>query len=93
LIRQGGSVCVAFAYLMDVFVLEEHRGQGLAHWLMETIVSLPELQGVRSWLLKTCDGNPPVWHWRTVRRFRCRRVGAGLAPPFRRIPVKVVEPH
>jgi GNAT superfamily N-acetyltransferase len=46
---------VAFAYLMDVFVLEEHRGQGLARWLMETIVSLPELQGIRSWLLKTRD--------------------------------------
>jgi GNAT superfamily N-acetyltransferase len=40
---------------MDVFVLEEHRGHGLARWLMETIVSLPELQGIRSWLLKTHD--------------------------------------
>jgi hypothetical protein len=48
---------VAFAYLMDVFVLEEHRGQGLARWLMETIVRLPELQGVRSWLLKTRDAH------------------------------------
>ena len=48
---------VAFAYLMDVFVLEEHRGQGLARWLMETIVSLTELQGVRSWLLKTRDAH------------------------------------
>jgi hypothetical protein len=36
---------VAFAYLMDVFVLEEHRGQGLARWLMETIVILPGCRG------------------------------------------------
>lgn len=48
---------VAFAYLMDVFVLEEHRGRALARWLMETIVSLPELQGIRSWLLKTRDAH------------------------------------
>jgi GNAT superfamily N-acetyltransferase len=48
---------VAFAYLTDVFVLEEHREQGLACWLMETIASLPELQGIRSWLLKTRDAH------------------------------------
>jgi ribosomal protein S18 acetylase RimI-like enzyme len=47
----------AFAYVMDVFVVEEYRGQGLARWLMETIVSLPELQGLRSWLLKTRDAH------------------------------------
>ena len=26
-----------FAYLADVFVLEEYRGQGLSKWLMEVI--------------------------------------------------------
>jgi ribosomal protein S18 acetylase RimI-like enzyme len=47
----------AFAYLMDVFVLEEHRGRGLARWLMETILGHPELQEVRAWQLKTRDAH------------------------------------
>jgi GNAT superfamily N-acetyltransferase len=61
-VRQVGYARVltdytAFAYVMDVFVLEEHRGKGLARWLMETIVAHPELQEVRSWLLKTRDAH------------------------------------
>jgi|SRR5215203_3450783 GNAT superfamily N-acetyltransferase len=36
-----------FAYLVDVFVLETHRGRGVGKWLMETILSHPELQGLR----------------------------------------------
>ena len=32
-----------FAYLADVFVLEEFRGRGLSKWLMETILAHPEL--------------------------------------------------
>ncbi|MEJ5176509.1 GNAT family N-acetyltransferase [Erwinia sp. MYb416] len=30
-----------FAYLCDVYVLEEHQGQGLAKWLMQSIHSHP----------------------------------------------------
>src|SRR5688500_13504423 len=30
-----------FAYLCDVYVLEEHRGRGLATWLMEVVISHP----------------------------------------------------
>lgn len=44
-----------FAYLADVFVVEAHRGQGLSKWLMECIVSHPELQGLRRWALVTRD--------------------------------------
>lgn len=44
-----------FAYLADVFVLEEHRGQGLSKWLIEVIQSHPELQGLRRWMLMTRD--------------------------------------
>jgi len=44
-----------FAYLADVFVLEEYRGQGLSKWLMEVIQSHPELQGLRRWMLMTRD--------------------------------------
>jgi len=46
-----------FAYLADVYVLEEHRGRGLAKWLMEVIRSHPELQGLRRWLLATRDAH------------------------------------
>jgi len=44
-----------FAWLADVFILDEHRGQGLAKWLMEVIVSHPELRGLRRWFLATKD--------------------------------------
>ena len=46
-----------FAYIGDVFVLEEYRGQGLSKWLMEMIVGHPELQGLRRWLLLTRDAH------------------------------------
>ncbi len=46
-----------FAYLGDVFILSEYRGRGLSKWLMETIVSHPELQGLRRWLLATRDAH------------------------------------
>jgi GNAT superfamily N-acetyltransferase len=46
-----------FAYLGDVFVLESHRGQGLSKWLVEVIMSLPELQGLRRWSLATRDAH------------------------------------
>ena len=41
------SDCATFAYVGDVFIIEEFRGQGLSKWLMETIISHPELQGLR----------------------------------------------
>jgi len=44
-----------FAWLADVFILEDHRRQGLGKWLLETIVTLEELQGLRHWLLATHD--------------------------------------
>ena len=46
-----------FAYVADVFVLPEFRGQGLAKWLMECIMAHPELQGLRRWLLFTRDAH------------------------------------
>ena len=45
------------AYLGDVYVLEEYRGKGLSKWLMETIMSHPELQGLRRWILLTGDAH------------------------------------
>jgi GNAT superfamily N-acetyltransferase len=46
-----------YAYLADVFIIEPYRGQGLAKWLMECIVSHPELQGLRRWTLATRDAH------------------------------------
>ena len=46
-----------FAYLADVFVLEAHRGRGLSRALMELVVSHPEVQGLRRWLLATRDAH------------------------------------
>src|SRR5262245_45179746 len=46
-----------FGYLADVFVLESHRGRGLSKWLMEAIISHPDLQGFRMWFLATKDAH------------------------------------
>jgi N-acetylglutamate synthase-like GNAT family acetyltransferase len=46
-----------FAYLADVFILEDYRGRGLAKWLMACIVSTPELQNLRRWMLATKDAH------------------------------------
>ncbi|MGQ8367201.1 GNAT family N-acetyltransferase [Glaciecola sp. 1036] len=46
-----------FAYLADVFVIEEYRGLGLSKWLIQTIVSHPELQGLRRIMLATRDAH------------------------------------
>lgn len=46
-----------FAYLGDVYILEEYRGKGLSKWLMETIINHPELQGFRRWVLATKDAH------------------------------------
>jgi GNAT superfamily N-acetyltransferase len=46
-----------FAWICDVFVLPEHRGQGLGRWLMECITSHPELQGLRRMVLATRDAH------------------------------------
>ena len=46
-----------FAYLADVFVLPEVRGQGLSKWLVDVILRHPQLQGLRRWLLATRDAH------------------------------------
>lgn len=46
-----------FAYLADVFILEEYRGRGLSKWLMEVIMSYPALQGLRRMMLATRDAH------------------------------------
>ena len=46
-----------FAYLGDVYIIEEFRGIGLSKWLMETILAHPDLQGFRRWILATRDAH------------------------------------
>ncbi len=46
-----------FAYLADVFVLEEYRGRGIGKWLVDCFLEHDELQGLRRWLLATRDAH------------------------------------
>ena len=42
-----------FAYLSDVFVLPEHRGNGLGKWLIRTICGHPDLRELKNICLIT----------------------------------------
>lgn len=46
-----------FAYLCDVYILETHRGKGLAKWLMSAIMAHPSIQGLRRINLVTRDAH------------------------------------
>jgi GNAT superfamily N-acetyltransferase len=46
-----------FAWVCDVFVLQEHRGKGLGKWLMESVLAHPDLQGLRQIVLATKDAH------------------------------------
>jgi GNAT superfamily N-acetyltransferase len=46
-----------FAWLADVFILPEHRGQGLGKRLVEAALGEPSLEGVYRWVLGTADAH------------------------------------
>jgi GNAT superfamily N-acetyltransferase len=46
-----------FAYLADVYVLEAHRGRGLARRLLQAIDAHDDLQGLRRFMLATRDAH------------------------------------
>ncbi|NTU80489.1 MAG: GNAT family N-acetyltransferase [Chloroflexales bacterium] len=46
-----------FAWLCDVYILEEHRGNGLGKWLIATVVSHPDLRAIRRIMLATRDAH------------------------------------
>lgn len=46
-----------FGYLADVFIDEGQRGKGLSKWMMDVIMSHPDLQGFRTWMLQTMDAH------------------------------------
>lgn len=47
----------SIAYLMDVFILKEYRGNGLGKWLVEKVLDFPEFEPVRRWILGTSDAH------------------------------------
>lgn len=46
-----------FVWVGDVFVLPGHRGRGLAHWMIETLLAYPDLASVRRFMLATSDAH------------------------------------
>lgn len=69
-----------FAWIGDVFVLEEHRGSGLGTWLVETLLAHPDLEGLRSIVLATADAHG------LYRRFGFERIDAETFMSLRRSP-------
>jgi GNAT superfamily N-acetyltransferase len=60
--RQAGFARVitdgaTFAYLCDVFVLEDFRGRGLGKQLIAAVRAHPDLAGLRRFLLSTRDAH------------------------------------
>jgi GNAT superfamily N-acetyltransferase len=60
--RQIGFVRVVtdyatFAYVADVYVLEEYRGRGISKMLMTAVRAHAGLQGLRRWHLATRDAH------------------------------------
>ncbi len=44
-----------FAFVLDDYIEESHRGRGLGKWLMLSIREHPALRGLRRWMLYTHD--------------------------------------
>ena len=49
--------CTVFAYLMDVFILEEFRGNGFSKLLLNTIFEDDRFKSVKKWMLATKDAH------------------------------------
>jgi GNAT superfamily N-acetyltransferase len=48
---------VVFAYLMDVFIADEHRGKGYSSILISAMMNEPVLKEVKIWRLATSDAH------------------------------------
>lgn len=48
---------VVFAYVMDVFITEEHRGKGYSTVLIDAMMNEPQLQEIKIWRLATSDAH------------------------------------
>ena len=75
-----------FAWLADVFVVSEHRRRGLAKWLMEVILTHPDLQGFRRWVLATKDAHSLYVHFGFIPLHRPERWMERPDPSMRESP-------
>lgn len=48
---------IVFAYVMDVFIDETHRGKGYSSMLVNAMLKEPQLQQVKIWRLATSDAH------------------------------------
>jgi GNAT superfamily N-acetyltransferase len=48
---------VTFAWIADVYVLDGHRGKGLAAWMLRELLAHPRLVGLRRVVLATRDAH------------------------------------
>lgn len=48
---------VVFAYVMDVFIDEKHRGNGYSSLLIDAMMNEPELKQIKIWRLATTDAH------------------------------------
>ncbi|MDX6190926.1 GNAT family N-acetyltransferase [Flavobacterium sp. Fl-318] len=48
---------VVFAYVMDVFITEEHQGKGYSSILIEKMMNEPLLNEIKIWRLATTDAH------------------------------------
>jgi GNAT superfamily N-acetyltransferase len=48
---------IQFAYIMDIFIIEKHRGKGYSKQLMTYIMTHPKLKEVKVWRLATSDAH------------------------------------
>lgn len=46
-----------FAWMCDLFILEDYQSHGLGKWLLECIIRHPDLQGLRRMMLATRDAH------------------------------------
>ncbi len=48
---------IFFAYLLDVFVVNEEQGNGYGQLLMDKILNYPSLKRIDKWMLATRDAH------------------------------------
>jgi GNAT superfamily N-acetyltransferase len=78
-----------YAYIGDVFIVESHRGRGLAKLLIKAIMEHRHLQGLRRWSLVTRDAHPLYEHFGFTRLSNPQRYMERCDPEvYKRAPAK-----